>query len=402
MKKLLALLVIIAFTASIVVAVDNPFDFSLSNEIRLKATDQSQMGRKSDDNDYISESPVWDYVVVRAVIFDEMNCSASHTFGDIYTLGAFLKGRGEIGFIGDSDRVEFRTGWQNGIQAVQDYLKIDIDIEFRNQWDDFEHVDYFLIPSFKLSGEVPDSGFDWSLKQSVEMGFNPEYWKDSDPTYQTFDTPAYDQEDGAIGNDVPYEQRVVFDYAKFETELLLNFELFHFFAPENITGTIKLKNVFKATIPYSSYLERSKTLGDEFQAGFELGLAGPTIFLALWGETTDFVNTSAPLDGDYGSYRAWDGTWIGNIADDKEEADDMEDASLSLWSGDWSDYDAHSHARPNLNLGFKLEFSYTKEWFSFGTAYKGFATGLRRYDEDGCNDQLGWINEFDIYVKFEL
>jgi hypothetical protein len=46
MKKLLALLVIIMLTASIVVAVENPFNFSLYNQIKLKAVDESQMGRK--------------------------------------------------------------------------------------------------------------------------------------------------------------------------------------------------------------------------------------------------------------------------------------------------------------------------------------------------------------------
>jgi hypothetical protein len=389
MKKLLALLVIIMLTASLVVAVDNPFDFSLYNQIKLKAQDSSQMGRKPDEDSYISESPDYDFDVDKAVINDEMKCGASITIADIYTLGAFLQGIAEIGTGGDSDRVEFRVGWENGIQAIQDYLKIDINVEFRNQWNAGSWVNYYLLPSFKLSGSVPDSGFSWALSETVEMGFNPEYWKDSDPTYHSWDDPAYDSATGALDtgiglptdhNGAIYDQATVFDYAKFETKLELNFELFHFFAPENITGTIKLSNNFKATIPYSWYLERCKELVDEFEGGFELGLAGPTVYLAFWGESQDFVNSSAPLNGDYGSNRSWDGTWIGNEGNKEDGAN---------WVGEWDDIEATGHGRPNLKLGFKLNFSYTKEWFSFGTEYKGYETGLRKFAEDGMEEVAG-------------
>jgi hypothetical protein len=430
MKKLLALLVIIAFTASIVVAVENPFDFSLYNKITLKGQDSSQLGRLPDEESYIGESPLYDYIVDKAVINDEMKCGASITIADIYTLGAFLQGIAEIGTGGDSDRVEFRAGWENGIQAVQDYLKIDINIEFRNRWQAGTYVDYFLLPSLKFSGEVPDSGFSWELGETVELGFNPEYWKDSDPTYHTFDGEVYDSATGALNEDLdgdgtdndndgdlpavggtPYAQVGVFDHVKFETKLALNFEFFHFFAPENITGTIKLSNIFKATLPYSYYLEISKELVNEFEAGFELGLAGPTVYLAFWGESQDFVNTSAPLDGDLDSHYSWEGRWLGNEGSQDDIGRDLDgdgdvdgdDHELAAsWSGDWDDYDATSHARPNLKIGFRLNFTYTKDWFSFGTEYKGYETGLRRYDEDGCNNDLEWVNEFSIFAKFSL
>jgi hypothetical protein len=432
MKKLLALLVIIMLTASIVVAVENPFNFSLYNQIKLKAVDESQMGRKNSEDDYISDSPQYDFNVTKANLNDEMKCSASITIAEIYTLGFSLKGVGEIGFGGDAQRVEFTAGWENGIQAVQDYLKIDINAEWIIRWesrqadiavtedavnfdangdgdtadtistvtsgDSGQHVDYLLKPSLKFSGSVPDSGFSWALSETVELKWNPENWKDSNPTYETYDNDEYDSNTGqAIHGD-----QGTFEYAKFETKLELNFEFFHFFAPENITGTIKLANNFKAKLPYSYYLEICKELNDEFDAGFELGLAGPTVYLGLWGETADFLNTSAPLNGDNGSYGSWDGTWIGTSSD-KEEAVSRAADGLDLWTeGDFSDMDATFHGRPNLKLGFKINFSYTKDWFSFGTEYKGYADGLRKYDEDGCNDLLKWVNEFSIFAKFAL
>jgi hypothetical protein len=409
MKKLLALLVIIMLTASIVVAVENPFNFSLYNQIKLKAVDESQMGRKVNDDDYISDSPLYDFNVTKANLNDEMKCSASITIAEIYTLGFSLKGVGEIGMGGDAQRVEFTAGMENGIQAVQDYLKIDINAEWIIRWesrdsyvseadngadingdgdmtDEFsteigQHVDYLLKPSLKFSGSVPDSGFSWALGETIELKWNPENWKDSNPTFETYDGDEYNP---ATGEAIHGDQGT-FEYAKFETKLELNFEFFHFFAPENITGTIKLANNFKAKLPYSYYIEISKELNDEFDAGFELGLAGPTVYLGLWGETADFLNTSAPLNGDYMSNRDWSGDWVGDEVD-----------------ADFDDIEAVTHERPNLKLGFKLNFSYTKDWFSFGTEYKGYEDGLRKYDEDGCNDELKWVNEFSIFAKFAL
>jgi len=388
MKKLMAFIVIIMLFAMAAQAVDNPFKFSLFNQIKLKAQDSSQMGMTQDENTRISYAPDYDFVVDKAVINDEMQCKASITLVEIYTMAFYLQGVAEIGTGGDSDRVEFRTGMENGIQVVPDFLKIDINVEWRVQWNDAEHVNYLLLPYLGFSGKIPDAGISWGISEKVEMKWNPENWKDSDPTYRSWDGPAYDETTGAridLGGVVGTDDQVgAFEYAKFETKVTFDFEFFHFFAPENITGTLKLANNFKAKIPFSYYLEICKELNDEFDVGFELGLAGPKVYVGLWGETADFLNTSAPLDGDMNSYRSWEGDWLGM---DGEE---------------FSDKDATGHARPNLKIGPKINFSYSKDWFSFGTEYKGYETGIRRYDEDGRNDQLEWVNEFAIFAKFAL
>ncbi len=394
MKKLMALIVIIMIATSYILvaeAVENPFKFSLYNQIKLKGVDESQMGRITDDNSSISYAPDYDFVVTKAVINDEMQCKAAITIAEIYTMGFYLLGSCEIGTGGDSERVVFKVGMENGIQAVKDYLKIDINVALENHWRDdaVDRVSYFLKPYVGFSGKIPDTGISWSLSEAIEMGFNPENWKDTDPTYQSWDGPAYNSADGErIDFGAPWDdsdQVGAFEYAKFESKVTFDFEFFHFFAPENITGTLKLMNNFKVKLPYSYYLEVDKVLNDEFEAGFEAGLAGPKVYVALWGETEDKLNTSAPLDGDLGSNRDWSGDWVGDEV-----------------TGDWSDSDAVKHGRPNLKLGFKINFSYSKEWFSFGTGYKAYETGLRRYDEDGLNDQLKWVNEFEIYAKFAL
>ena len=402
MKKLMALIVIIMLTASIVVAekFDNPFKFSLYNQIKLKAKDESQMGRmwldSNGEDSEISYAPDYDFVVTKTFIEDEMQCKASITLAEIYTMAFWLRGIGGVGDT-DADFIEFRVGMDNGIQVVQDFLKIDINIHFRNKWKYGTHVDYQLLPFFKLSGKIPVAGIDWGIQEEVEMKWNPENWKDQDPLYETFDGDAYDPD---TGNRVDYGDMVgdstqagSFEYVKFSSKVYFNIELFHYFAPDNVSGKIKLSNNFKVKLPYSYYLELDKTINDEFEAGFELGLAGPSVYLAFWGETEDKLNTSAPLNGDYGSHGSWEGVWLGNEGN-------LEDGAS--WVGDWDDFDATYHGRPNLKIGFKLNFSYSKEWFKFGTEYKGYETGIRKYDEDRLNNELKWVNEFNIYAKFSL
>lgn len=387
MKKLMALIVIIMFFALAAQAVDNPFSFSLYNQIKLKAVDESQMGRMPDDESLIADSSTNDFNVTKAVINDEMKCSASITLAEIYTMGFFLQGVGEFGGGGDSDRVEFSTGMTNGIQAVPDYLKIEIDLTWVNRMNNGTHVNYLLKPFLGLSGSIPDTGISWGISEAVEMLWNPENWKDTDPTLKSFDDDRYAVSTTTLPNDTltdNHPDQGSFEYAKFESKITFDFEFFHFFAPENITGTLKLMNNFKVKLPYSYNIEMSKEINDEFEVGFEVGLAGPKVYVAFWGETADFLNTSAPLNGDLGSNRDWSGDWVGDEVTT------------------WEDEDAVTHERPNLKIGPKINFSYSKEWFSFGTGWKGYETGIRKYDEDGCNDELKWVNEFEIYAKFAL
>lgn len=412
MKKLMAFIVIIMLFAMAAQAFENPFNFSLYNQIKLKGVDVSHMGSIQNDDSDISYAPYYDYQVTKAVINDEMKCTATYTIVEIYTMGFFAQGIGEIGTGGDADRIEVRVGMTNAIQAVKDYLKIEINLEYRVQFNDsdndkttFEHTNLLLLPSLAIGGGIPDSGFTWKLSETVELGFNPEFWKDADPTYQSWDGPAYDETDGDIileagatlgenGVNHPDRQQVtIFDHVNFETKLELAFEFFHFFAPENVKGTLKASNNFKAKMPFSIYVEEPKNLVNEFEFGFEVALAGPTFYVGLWGETSDYVNTSAPVDGDLGSNRSWEGDWIGNEGS-------LEDGAS--WVGDWDDNDAARHPRPNLKIGPKITFSYTKEWFGFGLEYKGYEGGIRRWDEDGLNNELSWTNELSVYAKFSL
>jgi hypothetical protein len=413
MKKLLAILVITVFAATAMIAVDNPFTFSFYNQIKLKAVDQSQPGKihvnsgQRAKESKIGDSPTNDYLVTKSAINDEMKGDASITIAEIYTMGFYLKGVGEFGFGGDSSRVEFSTGMTNSIKVVEDYLTIGINADWIIRWDardayfseadnntdlngdgdtadEFDHafgsgVDYLLKPSISLSGSVPDTGISWGLSETVEMQFDPDMWKDTDPSLSTYDGAGYSSTTGKANQ----SEAGLFNYAKFETKVTFDFEFFHFFAPENITGTLKLMNNFKVKLPYSYYLEMDKEVNNETEIGFALGLAGVSLTIAGFAETADFLNTSAPLNGDPGSARDWSGDFIGV-------------------TGAWDDAYAISHSRPNLKMGPKVNFSYTKEWFSFGTEYKGYEDGLRKWAEDGKNEVLKWVNEFSIYAKFAL
>jgi hypothetical protein len=454
MKKLLALLVIIIFTTSIVIAVENPFSFGISNTITLKAVEESQPGRMQAAQDDINGySPDNDFNVTKANLNDTMKCSASITLAEIYTMGYYLQGAGEYGFGGDAMRTAFEAGMTNGIQVVPDYLKIDINAAWEVRWEsrdadaaEAENIEYIYIseadaqaalladdptltaadvqidfdddgvfnegdsylnagitdndtsatgqhtamllkPSLALGGSIPDTGITWKIAETIEMEWNPENWKDTDPTYTSWDGDAYDPATGAVTAAIGGEQNGSFDYAKFITQIDFGFEFFHFFAPENITGTISAMYAFKVKVPYSYYLEKDKELVNEANLKFTLGLAGVTTYLGVFLETADYANNSAPLDGDNKSLRSWDGTWIGLPADSMTE---------------WDDEFATSHARPNMKIGPLLGFSYSKEWLSFGLNYKGYLDGIRKWDESGMNSVQKWANEFDISVGFSL
>lgn len=410
MKKLLAILVICVLAVSLY-AVDNPFTFSFSNQITLKGRDKSQMGKIADTDTTIGNSPTNDYNVTATALADEMKGSASITIAEIYTLGTYLTGFGELGLGADAYRVQLATGLTNSIKVVPDYLTIGINVDFINRWESREkkagdieeadmgvdvnndgdtedkfaydnkltgsHVFYQFTPQITLGGSIPDSGFSWSLGEKVEMGFNPANYKDSDPTYKTIDGHVY-KADASMNVTA---QDGVFNAANFITSVSINFEFFHFFAPENFTGTLKLSHDFKVNVPYSYYLEEDKEIQNEGTYGLEFGLAGVSFGIFCYLKTQDFLNNSAPLNGDYGSFFDWSGDNIETVNDDM---------------------DATTHARPNAKLGPKITFGYTKEWFSFGTSYKGFLDGLRKWDEDGKNGAISWNNEFEIYAKFAL
>lgn len=440
MKKLLALLVIIMFTALIANAVDNPFSFSLYNQITLKAVDTSQPGRIPDNDSSIGNSPANDFNVAKANLNDDMKCSASITIAEIYTMGFFLQGTGEYGFNGDAMRTQFGTGMTNAIQVVPDYLKIDVNLTWNTRWEsrqqdimdgtivseadyaayldridpdnaphtiDFDdngtdneagvfdvverdtgdsgdvgqHTNFLLTPMFKLSGGIPDSGFTWAISETVEMLWNPENWKDSDPTFKSYDGNEYDPATG----DAIHGDEGAFEYADFQTNVTLEWEFFHYFAPENITCTLSLSHNLNVQLNYSYYLEKDKRLRNEGTYGVKFGLAGVNLGLFMYLRSDDFLNTSAPLDGDNGSNWSWDG---------------------KIWdpSGitDFTDMDATKHARPTMRIGPKITFGYSKEWFSFGTSWLGYEDNLRRWDEDGLNAEIMWQNEFEINVKFSL
>jgi hypothetical protein len=456
MKKLMALIVIIMLAASYILvaeAVTNPFSFSLYNQIKLKAVDTSQPGMmQNGDDDVNGYSPLNDYNVTKANLNDEMKCSASITIAEIYTMGFYLTGVGEYGFSGDAQRTAFSTGMTNGIQVVKDYFKIDINADYTIRWESRQtqtttykevdetaitatdsngdtitgidlngdglitdnayvlsedntaevgqHTNFLLTPSLTLSGGIPNTGFTWKLGETIEMLWNPENWKDTDPTYQSWDGDAFNP---ISGNRVlgATDQVGAFEYAEFQTNVTLEWEFFHFFAPENITCTLSLSQNLNVKCPYSYYLEIDKRLRTEGSYGFKFGLAGFDFGIFFYERSDDYLNTSAPLNGDLGSNRSWDGTWIGNVGD-KEATIELEGVTYAAWQGDWEDMDAVTHERPTMRIGPKITFGYSKEWFSFGGQWLGYEDNLRQWDEDGMNSKIMWCNEFEIFAKFSL
>jgi hypothetical protein len=417
MKKLLTILVICVLAVSLY-AVDNPFTFGVSNAITLKSADDNQPGMTQDENTAIGNSPSNDFKVTKAAINDSMQCNAKITIAEIYTLGSFLIGTGEFGFGGDAYRVQFDTGLTNSIKVVPDYLTIGIDVQWATRWESREgsttvtasasttytdsngdtvtvstpadttsaqtggKIDMFLLPKLTFSGGIPDSGFSWSLSEKLDMGFNPENYKDSDPTYMTVAGNAYNSTTGAIA---VTEQNGIFDHINSETGLSITMDFGRYFMPEGFSMALSLSHTFKVKMPYSSYVEIQKTIENEGYYGLSLGLAGVSVGVFMFLDTEDFLNTSAPLDGHLGS------NWDYTAATFSREG-----------SGAWQDNEVAKHSNPNAKIGPKITFGYSKEWFSFGTSYKGYLTGLRKWDETGKNANLKWCNEFEVSAKIGL
>ena len=417
MKKLVAILVICVFAVSLY-AVDNPFTFGVSNEIKLKTADDNQPGKTADANTAIGNSPANDFKTTKTALDDAINCSASITIAEIYTLGSYLGAGSEFGFGGDSLRIEFKTGLTNSIKVVPDYLTIGIDVDWVTQWESREKktgdikeadmnvdvnndgdktdsfgydnkltgqaINFFLKPKISFKGGIPDSGFSWSLSEMLEFGFDPENWKDSDPTYQSFAGGNVYTTANKMATGVT-QQFGVFNHINSETGIGITFDFGKYFMPENFSMALDLSHTFKVKMPYSYYEEIQKEIENEGYYGIKLGLAGVSVGMYFFLDTQDYLNSSAPLNGSLGSF--WDYTGTTYSYTD---------------TATFKDNDVAKHDQPNAKIGPKITFGYSKEWFSFGTTYKGYLTGLRKWDDGGQNGNLKWCNEFEIAAKFGL
>jgi hypothetical protein len=98
MKKLLAILVITVFAATAMMAVDNPFSFSLSAKFQGKFKDDSQAGYMSlasgdDGQEFVGDKDN-NYITKNVSLKAELDAGMSVTLAEIYTLSfGILKNR---------------------------------------------------------------------------------------------------------------------------------------------------------------------------------------------------------------------------------------------------------------------------------------------------------------------
>jgi hypothetical protein len=398
MKKLLAILVITVFAATAMMAVDNPFSFSLSAKFQGKFKDDSQAGYMSlasgdDGQEFVGDKDN-NYITKNVSLKAELDAGMSVTLAEIYTLSFGICEKPEISSDNAENEVNFKI-MGNSIKVIQDYLTIGLDIKyniFHKEANEF--VNSRLDFVFSLSGSVPDTGFSWKLSSDNRLKFDLENYKDTDPLHG--ETAA--NRDGDNGS--------LFDAYYAEHKLELKWEFLHFFAPENITCTLIIDPCLKPTINYSPYVERFHTIETETNPGIELGLAGFNIGLKCYIATKDTIGVSAPA-GSAGS--AWDykkDAATGAADNDDESGYDYEgdtngDGTIDKWV-DNENNKLYPWRTPSgtLKVGPKLTLGFTKGMGSFGFMWKGYASNLRdvNWMADNKHNSV-WTNEFEIDVK---
>jgi len=426
MKKLIALLVIVIFCVTLthaIAAVKNPFKFSLSNRLKIRHEDDWRPGQSTTSGYFVGISPKTDARPRYASLEDIIAAKASMKIADIYELsfGAQIQFRGvdivSNGASSSLNRSVFSASWGNKVTAVKDYLDINVDVGWNVLWDldptteapgmgdkmtgpgwyklylKQDKINYQLPISVGLAGKVKDAGLSWGLAEQANLMFNAEFYKDNDPSAnangsthagEPYDvnaggTPLTNWADNSFGG--------FFEGVSLTTNASIGFEFFHWFAPQNITCTLKASLKLLVQMPYSWYYELDKEISEDCKVGLEFGLAGPKLYIGARIRNCDNYNTSAPLNGHLGS--DWD--YGGSICTGYTPV---------VAGGD--KFNSPSHDNPQMRIGPEVSMSVANQWFEFGIYWNGYARDIRRYDEGGTGSTIYWRNDFEVYSTFKL
>jgi hypothetical protein len=346
--------------------------------------------------------------------------------------------------------------WGNNVQIVKDYflanvslgwvMYADMDNNSRTQgggdgnrmnlYGDF--VKFYQNPTFnsifyevpmslQFAGIVPKSGFSWSLNQNLTLELSPQFYKDNDPTWtgsshRTGDgkndpytvatssgLPVYNSEDeikyGTAGNYGPQyatlTQSVTSGDVSFGnflsnvetiTRLNLNYEFFHFFAPENITCTLAIQHTLYVNMPVVYYMEYDKEIKNRFEPQVIFGLDNVQFGLGFSLIYNNYWNTSAPVNDTYGSpwTTASKSIQVGHYKTNP-------DGSISL--------ECPPHSPNQERIGFTSTLKFGNSFFNFSLAYYGFFRDFL-YDQSGSGlasaDPQRFSQDFEMAAQIKL
>jgi hypothetical protein len=429
--------------------VTNPFKFSAGADFKAKASNAYTAATVSSTD---ATTNTWDTQKIGDAYLEfTPSAGMSTTIAQIYALSFNFSGRlRQYDNTAKKNEVRFMFGWGNKITVVKDYLDINVDLSYNidnnaaykeGSWYEPNREEALpalykkgktvtsLVPTgtIGLGGKVGKTGFKWGLSETATLQLNANAFKDVNPTAIGGKTKggenwhpygvtngiisAATNGDTVIGatdlygcNDTQTDNLVsLIDSFALTTALDLQFEFFHFFAPENITCTIKFPSKFGLFMPYSSYYEISKEFTWDTTPGLDFDFAGIKLFVGARSRLQAYYNTSSPLDGTNGSCWSHDGKAVldagGNLANwvnyTAMEQNFSPDHHQSWWRG-----------------GPQVKFTIGKDWLSFTMDWQGYGyAGAALYDNDnkdsggknaGGGAGSGWKNEFNVAATIKL
>jgi hypothetical protein len=442
MKKLIALLAMVIFCVSLIHAenVPNPFKFGFNNRLKIRHEDDWRMDKMRSATVPEGTSPLSDATPRYASLEETMTLNVSATINQMYTMAFSLSDsiRGvdilSNGASSSLNRAVLGFVWSNKIVAVKDYLTISVDAGWTVKWDmdtvnaagttavksmggddrgyqpTWEKVyqpqnklAYEIPMTFGLSGKVGSTGFSWGLSQSALLLFNAEFYKDNDPQAKASQhgepftgaaagaifTPSVSAGAFTTGGVADKSFGGFFESYVLTSRLQLAFEFFHFFAPANITATLKYDHKLGINCPVSYYYEIDKEIQNDMQPSIEFGFFG-AMKLGLGARIRHytFYNTSAPVNDSDTSPWNLTGSTIRTYA-------------VRAGQGGGFVFDCPSHQPNVMRVGPTVGFSVGQGWFEIGGLWYGFARDfLVDVPKDGSTNF--WRNDFEMYATFKL
>jgi|GEM_PF-3329416 len=207
---------------------------------------------------------------------------------------------------------------------VKDYINIGINYETDINIVAGKDVEVVFIPIINLNGSY-NFGFSWEFEEKFQPAIKPYIEKEF----------KGDESFTGVTNEIFAE---------------MNFEFFHFFAPEEISCSFHTEDTFTINFPYSLNIEeQTKTFTNEVEIGFDFSFYGFSPYLHIWMNPEHYLN--------------------------------------------YSDFPGHNV----FNLGFTCGFEYSKKWFTFGIDYTGQRNVFLL-----PHDKPLWENEVEAWFLFSI
>jgi len=387
MKKLVAILVISLLAVGLF-AVENPFTFSIDNLLRAKFSDSSQPGYMSDSSASYDENGDLEkpnavgssdnlFKSGKVELYMETKGKASKTFGEIYTLGLWVKNGITVG---DTIKDGLTWGIDNKIQVIEDYLAIQVNVEYGIDFANGSGLTSALSPKLVLGGSIPDANISWEIYDRPKLKFNLYAWAYTNPTRKGYETDA-EEANGYFGTETTSEKGF-FNELDNEARIKLSWDFLKLADIEGISGKLTLVQDMNIIVPYSYYFEKYKTLKFDGEVAVSLGLAGFGLDLKFLYATADYLATHYGAKGHMGSYYDY------NNSTDTYSAATSPSGTTYTANVDMPAESAYRPANGTLQMGPRVAFNFATDLAKFTFQWTGTASGLRDENLDKNNSGL--------------